>query len=320
MRHLFKERSARHDVYTQATNAIITALEHGVRPWHRPWDAENTEGRIMRPLRFNGVPYTGINTLMLWVSANNKGFTNDTWMTFLQAHELGGHIRKGEHGTPVVYADKIKKTEHTDDGDVEKLIPFLKQYTVFNVNQIENLPEKYYGKPPPRLEPVQRIEHAEEFFANSGADIRIGGNRAFYAKEPDYIRMPPIETFENPQQYYSTLAHETTHWTNHPGRVERDFGRKKWGDEGYAMEELVAELGGAFLSADLDLDLLPKEDNAAYIGSWIKVLRDDNHAIFTAAAHAQRAADYLHTLQAAAAADLAPIIPPRAGIQTQASV
>jgi antirestriction protein ArdC len=144
---------------------------------------------------------------------------------------------------------------------------------------------------------MQRIEHAERFVAATGATIRHGGNLACYVLSQDEVRLPPFESFRDAESYYAILAHELTHWTRHPSRLNRDFGRKRFGDEGYAMEELVAELGSALLSADLDLTPEPRADHASYIASWLKVLRDDKRAIFTAASHAQRAASYLHELQ-----------------------
>lgn len=237
---------------------------------------------------------------MLWGEAVAKGFAAPIWMTFKQAIELGGCVRKGEHGSLVVYADRIRRTEtDADTGEeAEREIPFLKGYTVFCVDQIDGLPERYYAKAEPRLDPVQRIERADAFFSATRADIRHGGNQAFYSVTHDYVQMPPFESFRDAESYYATLAHECTHWTRHGKRLERDFGRKRWGDEGYAMEELVAELGSAFLSADLDLTPEPREDHAAYIASWLKVLKEDKRAIFTAASHAQRAADFLNGLQA----------------------
>jgi antirestriction protein ArdC len=198
-----------------------------------------------------------------------------------------------------VYADKIIRTEtDADTGEEsEHAIPFMKGYVVFNVEQIDGLPEHYYGKPAPRGETVQRIERAESFLAATGATVRHGGNRAFYSPASDHVQMPPVEAFRDAEGYYSTLAHEVTHWTRHPSRLDRDFGRKRYGDEGYAMEELVAELGSAFLAADLELTPEVREDHASYIASWIKVLKNDKRAIFSAASHAQRAADFLHRLQ-----------------------
>ena len=145
--------------------------------------------------------------------------------------------------------------------------------------------------------PALRISHAEEFFGNTGADIRHGGNSAHYSGGSDHVQMPFFETFRSPEAYYATLGHELTHWTKHPKRLDREFGRKKWGDEGYAREELVAELGAAFLCADLGLTPEAGTDHAAYIQSWLKVLKEDKRAIFSAAAHAQKAADFLHGFQ-----------------------
>jgi antirestriction protein ArdC len=180
----------------------------------------------------------------------------------------------------------------------------MKGYTVFNVEQIEGLPERFYVEPEPKSEPVQRIARADAFFEATCASIVHGGSRACYVPRTDNIHMPCIDAFHDAESYYATLAHEATHWTQHPLRLDRDFGRKRWGDEGYAMEELVAELGAAFLSADLDLTPEVRDDHAAYIASWIKVLKGDKRAIFSAASHAQRAVDFLHgALEAETAAE-----------------
>ena len=291
-------RRSREDVYTRVTNRIVEDLERGVRPWLKPWNAENAAGRINRPLRHSGLPYQGINILMLWASAEQQGFACPFWLTFQQAKQLGGFVKKGEKGSPVVYASTFKKKEQGDDGqEVEEEIPFLKEYTVFNAEQCEGLPAHFYQLAEPSKEPIERIEHAEAFFAATGADIRTGGNRAYYANEFDYVQMPPIQAFRDAESYAGTLAHELTHWTKHPSRLNRDTGRKKWGDEGYAVEELVAELGATFLCADLGIEPEPREDHAAYIASWLKVLKDDKRAIFTAASMASKAVEFLHGLQ-----------------------
>lgn len=286
------------DIYARITNRIVTELEAGVRPWFKPWSAEHAAGRITRPLRHNGIPYRGINVINLWLSAAAKGYACPIWLTYKQAHELGGQVRKGEHGELVVFASKITRTEATDAGEeAEREIPFLKGYTVFNAEQIDNLPAPFTAPAAPMLDPMHRIARAEAFFGNLAADIRHGGNQAYYAISTDRIQVPPFETFRDPESYYATLAHECIHWTRHEKRLARDFGRKRWGDEGYAAEELVAELGSAFLSADLALTLEPRADHASYIESWLKVLKNDKRAIFTAAAHAERAVAYLHGLQ-----------------------
>jgi antirestriction protein ArdC len=235
-----------------------------------------------------------------------QNFAAPIWMTFKQASELDAHIRKGEKGSLVVYADSItrKETDEKTGDEIDREIPFLKGYTVFNVEQIDGLPEVYYAKAAPTLDPVARIEHAEKFFAALGATIRHGGNRAFYSISADAIQMPPFESFQDADSYYATLAHECTHWTGSKTRLDRDFGGHRFGSEGYAVEELVAELGAAFLCADLELALEPREDHASYIATWLRVLAADNRAVFTAAAHAQRAAEFINSRATEAAAQV----------------
>jgi antirestriction protein ArdC len=293
--------SERQDVYTRITDKIIADLEQGVRTWMKPWNAGNTAGRITRPLRHNGVPYSGINILMLWAEAVTHGFTAPIWMTFRQATELSAHVRKGEKGSLVVYANAISRTEEGDNGEeTEREIHYMKGYTVFNVEQIDGLPEHYYGKPEIQTTPALRIAHAEEFFAATKTEIRYRGDRAYYSQDGDYIQMPIIESFRDAESFYATLAHESAHWTKHPARLDRSFDRKTWGDEGYAREELVAELASAFLCADLGLTPEVRDDHASYIAEWLKVLQNDKRAIFSAAAHAQKAVDYVHGLKAKA--------------------
>ncbi len=180
-------------------------------------------------------------------------------------------------------------------------IPFLKQYTVFNACQVEGLPQHFYQFAEPPKEAMERIAQADAFFANTKADIRTGGDKACYTVTGDYIRMPPFECFRDAESHAATLAHELTHWTRHPSRLDRDLGRKRFGDAGYAMEELVAELGSAFLSADLAITPEVRADHASYIDCWLTVLKQDKRAIFSAASHASKATDFLHGLQPKAA-------------------
>ena len=302
-------KSKKPDIYTRITGQIVRALERGVKPWTQPWNAAHAAGPVSRPLRHGGTAYAGINVVTLWATAMERRYAAPIWMTYRQALQLGGQVRKGEKGAPVVYADTIVKTEEenadggggdpsAEDGvDGVRVIPFLKSYTVFNVEQIDGLPAHYYALAAGEPNPDARIARAEAYFAATGADIREGGNSACYIPGLDTIHMPPFEAFRDAESYYSTLAHECTHWTRHESRLNRDFGRKKFGDAGYAREELVAELGAAFLCADLGITLEDREDHAAYIGSWLQVLKNDTRAIFTAAAHAQKAVSYLHGLQ-----------------------
>ncbi len=291
---------AKIDIYQNITDKIISKLEEGVRPWVKPWNAEHAAGKITRPLKHDFTPYNGINILNLWMCAEEKGYSAPVWMTFRQAKELGGQVRKGEKASLSIIAKTFKKTEEDENTgeEVERNIPFMKGYSVFNVEQIDDLPTKYYElAKEPEITPEERIEAIEQFFLNTGADIREGGNQAYYAITHDRVQMPPFVAFENAEGFYSALAHEMTHWTRHPSRLDRDLGRKKWGDAGYAMEELVAELGSAFLGADLGLTPDIREENAAYIANWLEVLKNDNRAIFSAAAHAQRAAELLNSYQ-----------------------
>lgn len=280
------------DLYATITNKIIAELEAGTRPWVKPWNATHMAGNL--PLRCTGEHYQGINTLLLWCAAADRGYSAPIWMTYKQAQERGAHVRKGEKSEMVVYANAIVKKEVNAAGDeTEERIPFLKRYAVFNVEQIEGLPAHFYALKTQTLSDAQRNAIADQFFAAVGAELAHGGNRAYYRISEDRIQVPSFSAFCDPAAYYATLAHEHIHWTRHESRLNRDFGRKRFGDEGYAVEELVAEIGAAFLCARLGLEPRIQQDHAPYVEHWLKVLKADKRAIFTAASHAQRAADYL---------------------------
>ncbi len=292
--------SQRADIYSRITDRIIEDLAAGVRPWMKPWNDSNTDGRITRPLRHNGQPYSGMNVLLLWSEQMSRGFSSSMWMTFKQALELGAAVRKGETGSTVVFASRFTKSQADGKGgEVDREIPFLKAYSVFNVEQINGLPEHYYHRREPVEDHVSRIENADRFFRNTGTIIRHGGNQAYYSPVMDYIQMPPFETFKDAASYYATLSHEAAHWTAAENRVGRDLSRYAKDRSERAREELIAELGSCFLCADLGIapELDPRPDHASYLQSWLKVLADDKRAIFQAAAHAQRAAAFLHALQ-----------------------
>lgn len=286
------------DIYTRVTGKIIADLEKGERTWMKPWSADHLANRIAKPQRHNGQYYQGLNIILLWAASVDLGYTSNRWMTFKQAKELGGHVIKGMKGETVIYADKIIRTNTDANGEeIDTAIPFMKSYTVFNVEQIDGLPEEFYTKPQPVNPDIHRDETLERFFSATGATIRHGGDRAYYNIGSDFVQMPFLECFHKSEGYYATLAHEITHWTRHESRLNRDFGRKRWGDEGYAQEELVAELGSAFLCAELGITPEVRADHAAYIDSWLSVLKKDKRAIFRAAAHAQRAVDHLKSYQ-----------------------
>lgn len=297
---LTNENTSQQDIYTRVTNKILSDLEKGNLTWRKPWNSEHLAGQITRPLRWNNIPYEGINTLMLWGTSAEKGYVYPHWMTFDQAIKLKAFVRKGEKGTQIIKIVKpeniIKEDEAEDENKITK-ISFVKSYSVFNVAQIDGLPEVFYQIPEPVItNPQQRIQALETFFAQTKADIYTG-TKASYNQGMDNIQMPPFESFVDAPSYYATLAHELTHWTKHTTRLNRDLGRKHHSDEGYAKEELVAELGACFLAADLGFEPMPEEGHAAYIQSWLKVLQDDKRFIFSAASHAQKAVEYIHALQ-----------------------
>jgi antirestriction protein ArdC len=280
------------DIYTRVTDAIVNAIENGAGTYRMPWVVRQDKG--FSPISISTVkPYRGINTVVLWAQAQTKGYASALWGTYQQWQALGGQVRKGEHGSPVVYWGTYDPKQTADeDGDERNTRHlFCKGYTVFNLDQVDGvkLPKRFE----PNLSRNERIERAESFFANIGVEIRDGGNRAFYRPDvPSAVWMPGFDQFLEPSQYYSVLAHETTHWTSHESRCDRQLG-KRFGDQAYAMEELIAELGSAYTMAGLELELTPRADHAAYIESWLKVLKSDKRAIFTAASQAQKAADWL---------------------------
>jgi antirestriction protein ArdC len=284
--------TARTDVYQTITDQIVKLLETGVRPWSRSWGGSDI---TVRPLRVTGEPYRGINVLVLWMTAQANGYSSPTWMTFNQTKEFGANVRKGEKGTQVV----LYKTQVVNAGtDDEKKFGVLRTFTVFNCDQIDNLPAKFLVKAEPVVAVAknERIPHVDAFFDAIPVKLSHGGAKAFYVPSQDRVQLPNFEDFFTPEAYYCTKGHEYTHWTRHETRLDRSFEQKRWGDEGYAMEELVAELAAAYLAADLGLENQPREDHASYIAHWLKVLKNDSHAIFTAASYAEKAVKYLTDL------------------------
>lgn len=281
------------DLYAEVTRRVVEALDRGVRPWSCPW-SRGAAGGGMLPRRHGGEPYRGVNVLLLWSAAMERGFTSRTWLTYRQAEALGGQVRKGERGTMVVYAGQFSPSkEGTEAAEGEaparRSVAFLRSYTVFNTEQVDGLAAPAAPEAPGAVQPDA---DALALVARSGATVRHGGDRAFYAPGPDLVQMPEASRFRDAAAYFGTLAHELVHWTGHPDRLARQFGQR-FGDQAYAMEELVAELGAAFVCAGSQLSPEPREDHAAYLAEWLAVLKHDKRAIFTAAAQAQRAADLL---------------------------
>ena len=277
------------DVYARVTAQIVTAIEQGVGNWRMPW---HTSGRFaFSPINVTSKkPYRGINTVCLWAAAQAKGYESGEWGTYTQWQERGAQVRKGEKSTLVVFwkfANGTRETEDDTPASGSRLL-FTRGYSVFNAAQVDG-----YTPATDAFVPMpERIAHADAFFRGVGADVRHGGNQAFYAPMTDHIQMPPFQAFSEAIPYYSTLAHEHTHWTANTARCDRQLG-KRFGDSAYAAEELIAELGAAFTSAHLGLSTEPREDHAAYIQSWLKVLKADKRAIFTAASKGQQATDWM---------------------------
>lgn len=294
------------DVYQTVTDRIVSMIERGAGEWRMPWHAApagEPGAPVAMPCNVTGRTYRGVNVPLLWTAAEAFGYASPIWATYKQWQERGAQVRRGERSTLVVFWKRIEVPSNDDDSDdgdggsESRLI--AGGYAVFNAAQVDGFDPKPFGGGAAKRPEPQRIETAETFFRNVGAIVRHGGNHAFYTTAGDYIQMPELRQFVAADRYYSTLAHEHVHWTGAVHRCAREFGRR-FGDEAYAFEELVAELGAAFLCADLGLSNEPRPDHAAYIASWLRALKNDKRAIFTAASKAQTAADYLAGLQTTA--------------------
>ena len=285
----------RADVYQEITDQMIAFLKAGTRPWSKSWNG-STAPNI--PLRSTGVPYRGINVLTLWVVAMTKGYASPHWLTFKQALALGGCVRKGEKGSTVVYANKIEVDDKGERGGTgengKRQVAFLKRYTVFNAEQIDGIEAKY-PEPAPIItatNPDARDAELDTLFSRVPVTVRHHGSQPYYQPSGDHVVMPEFADFHTGDDYYSTLAHELCHATGHVDRLARPslISTKR---EDYAREELVAELGAAFVSGAIGIKLHDREDHAAYLASWLQALRNDKRCIFTAATQAQAAADWL---------------------------
>jgi antirestriction protein ArdC len=281
-------------LYDEITDKIIAELEAGRVPWVQPWGTAAAKTPLAFPKNAStNRQYSGVNILILWGAVIERRFAGQSWLTFRQALSLGGHVRKGERGTTVVYTDRFvpndEKRRAAETGEDAQAIPFLKRFTVFNTDQCEELPDEIVTAAPPP--PPGLIEPTVEALIKASAiPFRIGGDRAFYAPAEDYVRVPPPQAYFEPINWHRTALHELGHATGHRSRLHRDQGGS-YGTKKYAFEELVAELSAAFSCASLGI--VPTVRHADYIGSWLEVLREDNRAIVRAASQASKAADYL---------------------------
>lgn len=279
-------------VAQEVTQRILAQLKAGVCPWRQPWTAAGS-GSMPRN-HVTGRAYSGVNVLLLWMRAEQCGYTQSEWLTYKQAQEADGQVRKGEKGVRVVFVSTFER----EGEDGPERVPFLKPFTVFNVAQCDGLVIADESRTP--VTTLIRDEAADAFIVSTGASIRHGEGRAYYRPSTDSIMIPDFETFSTASAYYATVFHELAHWTGAPARLDRTFGRR-FGDHAYAVEELVAELTSAFCCAELGIENAGAD--ASYIAHWLKFLSDHDTAILTAASQASRAVDFLrHTAQQEAAA------------------
>jgi len=279
--------SNRISVYDSVTNNIIAKLEQGIAPWIKPW-AVQSAGADRNAI--SKKEYQGVNRLILGMS----GYSSPIWASFKQWQELGGNVKKGEKGTQIVFYSQVEKKEikANDPNPENSTYAMLKAYYVFNADQIEGVE---FEKPAAILPEFNPIPALDDRIAKTGAQISHGGGRAFYRPSTDSITLPEKSAFLSEKHYYATALHELTHWSGAAHRLDRTKG-KRFADTAYAFEELVAEMGAAFLCADYGIE--GELQHADYIGNWLQCLKNDNKAIFNAAALAQKAATYINELDA----------------------
>ena len=271
------------DIYQVVTDSIIEALEAGVKPWVCPWVRNGTAAGLPANMA-TGTAYSGINIMLLWCSAAKQGFQDSRWLTYKQAQEMGAQVRKGERGTTAIFYKTLEK--EAEDGEIEK-IPMLKSFTVFNVEQIDGLAIDAAPQPVTEFDPLPQVE---ALLTRSGAKITERGVKAYYQPSTDEIVLPERFRFADAANFYATGLHELVHWTGAKHRLNREKGGR-FGSEKYAFEELIAELGSAFLMADLGVT--GEVQHESYVASWLKALKGDKRYIFQAASAASKAHRYL---------------------------
>lgn len=287
----------RADIYQSVTDKIIAAIEAGAGKWQMPWHVKSPSG--IGPLNVSSErPYRGVNVLMLWASAMTEGYTSPVWGTYRQWQAEGAQVRRGEKATSIVFYKALDQSAGGDsenepaENDPRRTRFVARGFSVFNADQVDG----FDFVPCANDSEITRIDRVEGWIQSLNPDVRHGGSKAFYVPAADYIQMPPLNSFKEIVPYYSTLLHELTHWSGHKSRCDRDM-KGRFGDLSYAMEELVAELGAAFLCSALGIEVEPRIDHAQYIEYWLKVLKMDKRAIFTAASQAQKAVDWMEAAQ-----------------------
>lgn len=292
--------TTRRDIHADITNQLVAAIEadpgHPTLPWRRGG------GALHMPVNaLTGKAYNGINILNLWVSAGARGYATPLWGTYRQWAERGAQVRKGEKSSLVIFYREFETNPDPDDAGDNGKRRMARASSVFNAAQVDG----FDAPPVPEsLGPVERVTNADRFTTATGARIAHGGDRAFYAPASDHIQMPDeglftgTQTLSRSEGYYATLVHELVHWSGAKHRLNRDMG-KRFGDQAYAAEELVAEIGAAFLCAELGITQDVRPDHAQYLATWLKLLKNDSKAIFTAAARASEAAAFVRKVEVA---------------------
>ena len=310
-------KTEKRDLHREITDKIVAAIEAGAGEWRLPW-VGHKGGMPVNAI--TGKAYRGVNIITLWLEGTARAYPSQEWASYKQWQAKGAQVRKGERGAMIVYYDAITReaTNSATGETIEEHIPFLKYSHVFNASQVDG----YQPAPVPRPNLAARIETAERFVMASGATVQYGLARAFYSQSRDIIGMPDWDAFIDTatasatENAYGTLLHELTHWTGHPSRCARDFA-KRFGNEAYAAEELVAELGAAFLCGEIGIEAEPRADHAQYLSHWLVILKSDKRAIFTAASKASAAVDYLNAMQGAPVPAARPAEPVIASVATE---
>ncbi len=285
-------------IYDRISERICAELAAGTVPWQRPWKTQSGSSLGRPHNRVSGRAYSGINLILLGLSGGTREGCSNAWLTYKQAETLGGHVRRGEKGTGIVFFKPILRPMGTDAVTGDEILTrggVWREYTVFHVSQCEDLPSVDPQPVPQPFAPIARAEQIATKYLATGPTLARGGDRACYSPAIDHVQMPRPESFTVPTAYYSTLYHELAHSTGHVSRLNRPgigHDLQRFGTETYSREELVAEIASAFLAADAGIDHdIPQV--AAYCRSWLTVLRDDRRLILTAAAQASKAADYV---------------------------
>ncbi len=293
-------KGPRADLYRTVTEKIIAQIEAGAGTYRMPWHHDGSS--VGRPKNvLSDLPYRGINTVMLVVAAQASGYPTGRWATYRQWKWIDAHVRNGERGTLIVFWKRVgtedqqvqePETMETDDADRRRPRIVARGYTVFNAAQVDN----YVPFEPPPLPQAERVERAEQFYDRLGIETRFGGDEAYYVPSKDYVQIPPFERFRDGESFYATLFHEGAHATGAGHRLNRNLSTR-FGSEAYSMEEMIAEWAAAIACASVRISAEPRQDHAAYVHNWLKVLRDDSRAVFTAAARAQEVVDWMWNKQ-----------------------